>query len=102
MTIIKYRAYALYCQMSVLEFAEVGFMCESNVYIRDEEDEKLESNVYIRDEEDEKLIMEDVAQLKDHDGRIWIVDLFGEEKEIEGKVQEISFLDHKVFISPKK
>ena len=60
-----------------------------------------ESNVYIRDEVEDKLVMEDVAQLKDQDGKIWIADLLGEEKEIEGKIQEISFLDHKVFISPK-
>jgi len=60
-----------------------------------------ESNVYIRDEAEDKLVMEDVAQLKDQDGKIWIVDLLGDEKEIEGKIEEISFLDHKVFISPK-
>ena len=60
-----------------------------------------ESNVYIRDEAEDKLVMEDVAQLKDQDGKIWIVDLLGDEKEIEGKVEEISFMDHKVFISPK-
>jgi len=60
-----------------------------------------ESNVYIRNEAEDKLVIEDMAQLKDQDGKIWIVDLLGEEKEIEGKVQEISFLDHKVFISPK-
>jgi len=46
--------------MSTLEIAEVGFMCESNVYLRDGEDEKL--------------VKEDVAQLKYHDGRIWIAD----------------------------
>jgi predicted RNA-binding protein len=60
-----------------------------------------ESNVYLRDEAQNKLVMEDVAQLKDQDGKIWIVDILGDEKEIEGKVEEISFLDHKVFISPK-
>jgi predicted RNA-binding protein len=60
-----------------------------------------ESNVYIRDEAEDKLVMEDVAQLKEQDGKIWIADLLGEEKEINGKIQEISFLDHKVFISPK-
>ena len=60
-----------------------------------------ESNVYIKDGTGEKLIMEDAAQLKNSDGRIWIADLLGEEKEIEGTIQEISFLDHKVFISPK-
>ncbi len=57
-----------------------------------------ESNVYLQDEEDEKLIMEDVAQLKQQENRVWLVDLLGEEKELEGKVQEIDFLDHKVII----
>jgi predicted RNA-binding protein len=36
-----------------------------------------ESNVYLRDDNVEKLFMEDVAQLKRFDGRIWIVDLLG-------------------------
>lgn len=57
-----------------------------------------ESNVYLQDEEDEKLIMEDVAQLKQQENRVWLVDLLGEEKELKGKVQEIDFLDHKVII----
>jgi len=48
---------------STLRRNEVCFMCESNVYLRDD-------NV-------EKLFMEDVAQLKRFDGRIWIVDLLG-------------------------
>jgi predicted RNA-binding protein len=57
-----------------------------------------ESNVYLQDEKDEKLVMKDVARLKQQDNRIWLVDLLGEEKELEGKVQEIDFLDHKVVI----
>jgi predicted RNA-binding protein len=61
-----------------------------------------ESNVYLRDENGEKLVMEDAAQLKNHEGKIWIVDLLGEEKELEGTIEEITFLDHKIFISPKK
>jgi predicted RNA-binding protein len=61
-----------------------------------------ESNVYIQDEENEKLVMEDVAELKDHDGKIWLIDLLGEEKELEGRIQEISFIDHKVVISQEK
>jgi len=61
-----------------------------------------ESNVYIQDEENENLVMEDVAELKAHDGQIWLVDILGDEKEIEGRVQEISFIDHKVIISQQK
>lgn len=60
-----------------------------------------ESNVYLRDENGEKLVMEDAAQLKNLDGKIWIVDLLGEEKELEGTIEEITFIDHKIFISPK-
>jgi predicted RNA-binding protein len=61
-----------------------------------------ESNVYLQDEDNEKLVMEDVALLKQQENRIWLVDLLGEEKELEGKVQEIDFLDHKVVISQEK
>jgi predicted RNA-binding protein len=57
-----------------------------------------ESNVYIEDNENEKLVMEDVALLKEGNGRIWLVDLLGEEKELQGRIKEISFLDHKVTI----
>jgi predicted RNA-binding protein len=60
-----------------------------------------ESNVYVRDEENENLVMEDVAELKASDGQIWLVDILGDEKEIDGRVQEISFIDHKVIISQK-
>jgi len=61
-----------------------------------------ESNGYIRDDGDEKLFMEDVAQLEDRGGILKLVDLLGEEKEFEGSVREISFLDHKVFIGKEK
>jgi predicted RNA-binding protein len=61
-----------------------------------------ESNVYLKDEDSEKLVMEDVALLKQQENKIWLVDLLGEEKELEGKVHEIDFLDHKVVIGREK
>jgi predicted RNA-binding protein len=61
-----------------------------------------ESNVYIEENESEKLVMEDVALLKVGNGRIRLVDLLGEEKELQGRVKEISFLDHKVIIGQKE
>jgi predicted RNA-binding protein len=65
----------------------VGFLCESNVYLRDAEGDKL--------------VMEDAVLLKNKDGKIWIADLLGEEKELEGTVEEITFLEHKIIISAK-
>jgi predicted RNA-binding protein len=47
-----------------------------------------ESNVYLKDEDSEKLVMEDVALLKQQENKIWLVDLLGEEKELEGKVHD--------------
>ena len=60
-----------------------------------------ESNVYLRDAEGETLVMEDAVLLKNKDGKIWIADLLGEEKELEGMVEEITFLDHKIIIGAK-
>jgi predicted RNA-binding protein len=88
MTIINIEHMLFTVNSNEPELAEVCFMCESNVYLRDENGDKL--------------VMEDAAELKNRDGKIWIVDLLGEEKEIEGTIDEITFIDHKIVISPKK
>ncbi len=61
-----------------------------------------ESNVYLRDAQGDKLVMEDAVELKNHDGKIWIADLLGDEKEFEGTIEEITFLEHKIIINAKK
>lgn len=60
-----------------------------------------ESNVYVREGEDERLIMEDAVLLENDDGRIKVVDILGDQKELEGEVEEITFLDHRIIIRPK-
>lgn len=57
-----------------------------------------ESNVYLRDEEGERLVMEDAVTVESARGRVKVTDLLGEQKEFEGTLEEITFLEHKVVI----
>ena len=57
-----------------------------------------ESNVYLRDEEGERLVMEDAVTVESGEGRVRVTDLLGEQKEFEGTLEEITFLEHKVVI----
>jgi predicted RNA-binding protein len=42
--------------------------------------------------------MEDAVLLEEEDGKIKITDILGEAKELEGDVEEITFLEHKIVI----
>lgn len=57
-----------------------------------------ESNVYLRDEAGERLVMEDAVTVESGEGRVKVTDLLGEQKEFEGRLEEITFLEHKVVI----
>lgn len=57
-----------------------------------------ESNVYLNEDEEEKLIMEDAVLLENRGGKLKFTNILGEEKEMEGRIEEITFLDHKIVI----
>jgi len=57
-----------------------------------------ESNVYVRDDEGDRLVMEDAVLLESGEGKVKITDILGEEKELEGDVEEITFLEHRIVI----
>jgi len=57
-----------------------------------------ESNVYVRDDEGDRLVMEDAVLLESGQGKVRITDILGEEKELEGDVEEITFLEHRIVI----
>lgn len=57
-----------------------------------------ESNVYVRDDEGEKLVMKDAVLLTSEAGKIKVADALGDEKEISGELEEITFLDHRIVI----
>ncbi|MBN2167962.1 MAG: CooT family nickel-binding protein [Actinobacteria bacterium] len=61
-----------------------------------------ESNVYLKDEKGETLIMEDAVFIENEGGKIKMTDILGEKKEVEGKIEEITFLDHRITIQPAK
>lgn len=60
-----------------------------------------ESNVYLKDEEGEKLIVEDAVLIETEGGRIKITDILGGQTEIDGDIEEITFLDHRITIEPR-
>lgn len=59
-----------------------------------------ESNVYLREEDGDKLVMEDAVLIEDQGGKIKVTNILGEEMSFKGDIEEITFLDHRVVISP--
>jgi predicted RNA-binding protein len=57
-----------------------------------------ESNVYLRDEEGDRLVMEDAVLVERHAGRVSVTDILGEQKEFDGVLAEVTFLDHRIVI----
>ena len=58
-----------------------------------------ESSVYFKKGEKEDLILKDVVFIKPEDGSVFIEDIIGESKTIDGKITLIDLLGHKVVIS---
>jgi predicted RNA-binding protein len=57
-----------------------------------------ESSVYLRDDKGDHLVMEDAVLIeRDGDG-IKATDILGEQKEFNGTLEEITFLEHRIVI----
>jgi len=59
-----------------------------------------ESSVYMVDKDGERLVLENVELVEAHDNAITLVDLFGEKKQIKGRVMSLSLVDHKILVEP--
>ncbi len=57
-----------------------------------------ESNVYLRDEEGDRLVMEDAVLVERDAGRVKVTDILGEQKEFDGALEEVTFLEHRIVI----
>ncbi len=57
-----------------------------------------EANAYIVKEGKEELYLENVDVLVPEGGRIYLKNLFGEQKTFEGHVKEISLIRHKILL----
>ena len=60
-----------------------------------------EVKVFLKNNTDEELLMEDVVLIKPSENGVYIANLFGDEKNVEGTIKEVHFLDHKVVIDKK-
>lgn len=61
-----------------------------------------EANAYIYKDGKEELYLENVDMLVPEGGRIYLKNLFGEQKTFEGHVKEISLLRHRILLEEKK
>lgn len=57
-----------------------------------------ESNVFIRNDEGDRLVMEDAVLVKAEGDHVKLTDILGDERDVEGRIEEITFLDHKIII----
>lgn len=61
-----------------------------------------EANVYVMRDGKEELYLDNVDIMRPEDGKIFLRNLFGEQKVFEGDLLEISLLKHKIVLGPKK
>lgn len=60
-----------------------------------------EANAYIYKDGNEELYLENVDVMKPEEGKIYLRNLFGEQKVFEGTIKEISLLRHKIILEMK-
>jgi len=60
-----------------------------------------EANAYILKEGKEELYLENVDVMRPEDGKIFMKNLFGEQKIFEGEIKEVSLLRHKIILEQK-
>ena len=60
-----------------------------------------EANAYILENGKEELYLENVDVMKPEEGKIFMKNLFGEQKVFEGEIKEISLLRHKIVLQKK-
>lgn len=60
-----------------------------------------EANAYVYSDGTEELYLENVDIMKPEQGKIFLKNLFGEQKVFEGEIKEISLLRHKIVLEKR-
>lgn len=60
-----------------------------------------EANAYILKDGKEELYLENVDVMKPEDGKVFLKNLFGEQKVFEGEIKELSLLKRKIILEKK-
>ncbi|MBF0566636.1 MAG: CooT family nickel-binding protein [Nitrospirae bacterium] len=63
-------------------------MCEANAYVYDENGKEV-------------LYLENVDEIKPEEGKLYLKNLFGEQKLYDGEIKEISLIKHKILLGKK-
>jgi len=58
-----------------------------------------ESTAYLLKDGKEELLLEGVDLLENREGRVRMVNIFGEEREIEAQIKVLSLVDHKIILT---
>ena len=59
-----------------------------------------EAAAYLLKDGQEELLLESVDQLESSNGEVKMVNIFGEQKAIKGKIRLLSLVDHKIILEP--
>ena len=59
-----------------------------------------EAAAYLLKDGQEELLLESVDQLESSNGEVKMVNIFGEQKTIKGKIRLLSLVDHKIILEP--
>lgn len=57
-----------------------------------------QTTAYLIEEGKEVPVLKDVVNITPEEGRVKIVNLFGEEKVVEGRIKQIDLLSHRIVI----
>jgi predicted RNA-binding protein len=60
-----------------------------------------EANAYIYENGEEALYLESVDIMRPEEGKIYLRNLFGEQKIFDGRIREVSLLHHKIVLEKK-
>jgi predicted RNA-binding protein len=60
-----------------------------------------EANAYVYSNGKEELYLESVDIMRPEEGKIYLRNLFGEQKVFEGEIKEVSLLKHKIVLERK-
>lgn len=60
-----------------------------------------DTNAYVKIGDSEELYLESVDILRPEDGRVFLKNLFGEQKVFDGRIKEISFLKRRIILEPE-
>lgn len=60
-----------------------------------------EANAYIHENGQEELYLENVDIMRPEEGKIYLRNLFGEQKVFDGKIREVSLLKHRIVLEKK-